>query len=119
MTWWRERKKGVVDVCMYEQSLIVLCHMSDHSAEEATGVPIPEPLILTLALKMLNSLKKLNQSWMRMTHPRRRVMGQRVNIRFLAHSALTALTAFWSCQSGQCTCTLEYLELVVGIQVSG
>ena len=44
MTWWRGRKKGVVDVCMYEQSLIVLCHTSDHSAEEATGVPIPEPI---------------------------------------------------------------------------
>ena len=29
------RKKGVVDVCMREQSLIVLRHVSDHGAEEA------------------------------------------------------------------------------------
>ena len=29
------RKKGVVDVCMHEQSLIVLRHVSDHGAEEA------------------------------------------------------------------------------------
>ena len=44
MTWWRGRKKGVVDVCMREQSPIVLHHVSNHGAEEATAVPIPEPI---------------------------------------------------------------------------
>ena len=29
---------------MHEQSLIMLCHVSDHSAEEATAVPILEPI---------------------------------------------------------------------------
>ena len=33
------KKEGVVDVCMREQSLIVLHHMSDHGTEEATAVP--------------------------------------------------------------------------------
>ena len=44
MTWWRGREKGVVDVCMCEQSLIMLHHVSDHIAEEATAIPILEPI---------------------------------------------------------------------------
>ena len=38
------KKEGGSSVCMHEQSLIMLHHVPDHGAEEATAVPIPEPI---------------------------------------------------------------------------